>query len=59
MAYQDLNLLTKTIVSSNPDEQDRKVAEFQKTNKVKFSQSHVVVNNGMLLYIIVMFYTNE
>lgn len=60
MAYQDYNLLTKTIVSASPDDQDKKVAEFQKDHKVKFSQTHVVVSpEGKFFYVIVMFYQAE
>lgn len=58
MVYQEFNLITKTIVSGNPADQDKKVVEFQKTHKVKFAQTHVAVTDGKLTYVIILFYPN-
>jgi hypothetical protein len=59
MAYQIQNLLTKTIVSSNPEDQDAAVKEFQKDHTVHFSQSHVLEVEDKLRYIIILFYKEK
>lgn len=56
MGYKQMNLLTKTICSTSPEDQDKAVEDFQKKHTVSFSQSHVIMDGNKIRYIIVMFY---
>lgn len=46
----------RTIVSNNPTEFDKLVNSLNETLKIKFTQTHTNILNGIIVYIAVVFY---
>lgn len=51
-----LNMKIRTIVSNNPTEFDKLVNSLNETLKIKFTQTHTNILNGIIVYIAVVFY---